>query len=288
MSERFEQWVASLSSNVEGMAKPVHVAQKGSHDQLAVYVMGDPHIGALAWHEETGEDYDLKKAVELHRQGVAELVDSAPTSREALLVNLGDYFHADNEDAKTRSGHVLDVDTRHAKVFRAGCDLFMDMIAQTLTKHEKVTVYITRGNHDRQSSFAMAEVLRAYYRNEPRVEIVGGVRMREYHRFGNVFLGITHGDTAKPAMLAQLMSAERAKDWGETTCRRWLVGHFHHQDRKEYPGCVTEIFPTLAGKDAWHSAQGYNSERAMTCLVYHREHGEMGRRIVGVPQLSAA
>ena len=215
-------------------------------------------------------------------------MESAPASDEAIIVNLGDFFHADTPDNRTaQSGNPLDVDTRHAKVFRTGCQVFERMIDRTLKKHRTVTVYITKGNHDPESSFALAEVLRALYRQEPRVTINGGIRWREYHRFGNTLLGITHGDKAKPPALAAIMAAEVPELWGQTTCRRWLVGHFHHQERKEYPGCIVEIFPTLAAKDAWHASMGYLSERAMTCIVYHRDHGERGRRIVGVPELVA-
>lgn len=284
-----EEWVADLCGEVEGLKAPQKPPQAASGDVMTCYVMGDPHAGLYAWGEEAGEDYDLATWSAQHRAAMDELVDSAPPSDEAVIVNLGDFFHADDHKSVTPgSGHGLDVDTRHAKVFREGCRTFEYLIDEALKKHPRVTVYVTKGNHDPESSFALAEVLRAVYRREERVEIIGGIKPREYHIFGKTLIGITHGDKAKPAQLSQVMAAERPEEWGRATCRRWLVGHFHHADRKEYPGCIVEIFPTLAAKDAWHSGMGYMSERAMTAVIYDREFGEKGRRIVSIREIERA
>lgn len=285
--ELLEEWVQGLKDEVPAR-KPVPTPKPSSKDVLSCYVMGDPHAGLYAWNEEAGEDYNLNKWAEEHRKAMVELVDSAPASDEALIVNLGDFFHADDHKSQTPgSGHALDVDTRHAKVFREGCATFEFMIDTALRKHRRVVVYVTKGNHDPESSFALAEVLRAYYRNEKRVEIRGGIAYREYHVFGCNLIGITHGDKAKPKDLPAVMAAEKAVEWGQSTCRRWLVGHFHHQDRQEYPGCIVEVFPTLARNDAWHSGMGYISEKAMNCIVFDRKYGEHGRRIVTPRHINA-
>jgi hypothetical protein len=284
--EALEAYVAELTADIPARAK-AKPPKPSSGQVLSAYIYGDPHCGLYAFAPEAGENYDLKRWSEEHRAAMVELVASAPESDEAILVNLGDFVHADTDANRTKSGHELDVDGRHTKVFQEGCRTFEFMIDEALRKHQRVTVYITRGNHDEKSSFALAEVLRAVYRKEDRVTIKGGIAYREYHQFGCNLIGITHGDKAKPAQLSQVMAAEKPAEWGAATCRRWLVGHFHHQDRKEYPGCIVEIFPTLARNDAWHSGMGYLSEKAMTCIVFDKDHGEKGRRIVGIRELTA-
>lgn len=280
--------VSDITEAVEGLKAPAAVPATNDADHLSAYVIGDQHLGMYAWKAEAGEDYDLDIAQGQLLAATDELVRSAPESETAIIVNLGDFFHADTPDNRTgHSGHALDVDTRHAKVFRAGYRTFERLIDRVLQKHKNVIVFITKGNHDPESSFALAEVLAAIYRRESRVDIRGGVRWREYYRFGKVLLGITHGDKARPASLPGIMAAECHEDWGNTKCRRWLVGHYHHQERKEHPGVIVEIFPTLAAKDAWHASMGYLSERAMNCIIYHKEHGEVGRRMVGVPELES-
>ena len=285
-AELLQGWVEELCETIPKKPRIQAPTEHSDENTLPVIVMGDPHAGLLAWHEEAGDDYNLKKWADEHRAAMSRIVMSAPTADECIIINLGDYFHANDHTSRTPRGqNVLDVDDRFAKVFREGCNTFEFMIDIALKKFQRVTVYVTKGNHDPESSFALAEVLRAYYRNESRVSIRGGIAYREYHEFGNNLIGITHGDTAKPAQLPSIMAAEQAKAWGRVKTRRWFVGHFHHQDRKEYPGCVVEIFPTLARNDAWHTGAGYISEKGMTCVVFDKKHGEVGRHFVNISQL---
>jgi hypothetical protein len=278
-------YVATLMEDVPARTKIAPPVPTPIDTILPAFVLGDPHCGMYAWADEAGDDYNLDIWSRQHRAAIHQLIDQAPVSQECIIVNLGDFFHAKNNDNRTQSGHALDVDTRYSKVFREGCATFEYMIDEALRKYMHVTAYVTEGNHDKESAFALAEVLRAYYRNEDRVTIKGGTAPREYHEFGVNFIGITHGHTAKPATLPAVMAAEQPEAWGRTKTRRWFVGHFHHQDRKEYPGCIVEIFPTLAGKDAWHNEMGYSSERAMTCVIFNRHTGEKGRILISIDDL---
>lgn len=60
---------------------------------LTVYPIGDPHIGMCSWPAETGDDWNLKIAEQMHCDAMAELVRSAPASKQAVVVNLGDLYH---------------------------------------------------------------------------------------------------------------------------------------------------------------------------------------------------
>ena len=79
-----------------------------------------------------------------------------------------------------------------------------------------------------------------------------------------------------------VMANDRAKDWGETTHRRFYCGHIHHEVVKEVPGVTVEYLRTLAGSDAWHRGQGYRAGRDMKMDVFHREDGLINRHIVGI------
>src|SRR5690606_30644068 len=90
-------------------------------DSLTVYPLGDPHIGMLSWAPETGEHFDLNIACRELLACVRELVASAPPSKTAIVTNLGDFMHAQDDTAKTPGhGNQLDVDGRFAKVLDAG------------------------------------------------------------------------------------------------------------------------------------------------------------------------
>lgn len=257
-------------------------------DMLAVYPMGDPHLGLMTWREESGASFDLKIAERLMTDAIRDLVIRGPRTERALLVNLGDFFHADNASNHTSTGqHTLDVDGRMAKVLGIGLRVFVAMIDAALERHECVDVDCVPGNHDTYTSIMLAIALASHYRNEPRVTIPVAAATRHYHRFGRVLIGTVHGDRTKLEALGEIMAAERAEEWGSTTHRHWLVGHVHHSQVKELRGCIVETFRTLAARDSWHAGQGYVAGRDMRRIVYHREHGEVSREVASLDYLEA-
>jgi len=260
-----------------GKVRPVKPKEKTDDIVLAI-PMGDPHIGMYAWAEECGEDFDLKIAREDLLKAATKLVTIAPTASRCLIVNLGDFFHADNmSNTTSRSGHSLDVDSRWAKVLKLGCMLMVDIIKLALQKHPHVEVINAIGNHDDHSSVMLTAFLDAYFSEEPRVTIQPTISKFSYFRFGKCFIGVTHGDTVKHNDLGEVMATDKPEDWGATEFRYWYVGHIHHTRKTELRGCMVESFRTLAAKDAWHAAKGYRSGRDMNAIVLHKDFGEIAR-----------
>lgn len=269
-------------------ARPARPAPAPGHDpdRLAVYPLGDPHVGLLAWGRETGADFDLALCESLMVGAMRDLVLRGPRTEKALIVNLGDFFHFDNAAMHTTKGdHALDVDGRAPKVLAVGLRIMVALVDAALEHHATVTVDNRIGNHDAHTALMLALALGAYYRAEPRVSIPPTIRHRDYHEFGRVLIGTTHGDRAKPADLPAIMAAEAPEAWGRTTHRVWLTGHVHHYTAREFRGCRVETFRTLAASDSWHAAQGYVSGRDMHRIVYDASHGEVSREIVNVAAL---
>lgn len=281
-------FIQGLVEDARGLSPVIAQPTFVDKDLLVVYPMGDPHLGMYSWSDETGDNFDLGIAERLLCAAVDRLVDSAPPSETALIAELGDFFHSDNDRNQTKSGHALDVDTRWAKVMQIGLRTMVYCIKKALTKHEKVIVRIVKGNHDGHSSFALALALDAYFSNNDRVKIDLSPAAHWYYRFGQVLIGITHGDTSKMSDLPAVMADDRSEDWGLTKFRYWYQGHIHHQDTKEYRGVVVEAFRTLAAKDAWHAAQGYRSGRDMRCIVHHKDYGEIERHRCDISMLKDA
>lgn len=274
--------VESIKEAFEG---PLHKVDKvdaptsvETDDLLAVYPMGDPHLGMYAWAEEAGDDFDTEIAERDLTLAMERLVASAPACRQALIVNLGDFFHSDTLDNKTRrSGHALDVDTRWTKVLRVGVRAMRSCIEHALRKHEKVHVINEIGNHDDQTAQVLTLALEMAYEENPRVTFDSGPGRFHYYRFHDVLIGVHHGDGAKPNALGGIMATDRPLDWGATKFRYWLTGHIHTHNTFELPGCHVESFRTLAAKDAWTASKGYRSGRDMYCLVIHKNYGEIER-----------
>ncbi len=268
-------------------AAKVSKAPKATHDDsMTVYPMGDPHLGMLAWAPETGQDFNIKIAESNLVAAVDHLVDLAPPTKEALIVDLGDFFHSDNNAGVTsRSGVSLDTDTRWAKILRVGLRTLWRCIDRAAEKHAHVKVICAVGNHDDHAALMLALALEQRYRNEPRVTIDTSPAKFHFVEFGKNLIGVTHGDTIKATDLPGVMAVDQKEAWGRTDHRMWLCGHVHHTSLKEYPGCTVETFRTLAARDAWHTAKGYRSGRSMVCDVLHREHGPTLRHQVGIEQV---
>lgn len=270
--------VAALSEEVKGLAKPVKEPATALSDLLCVYPMGDPHFGLYAWAKECGDNFDLNEARRLTLGAVDRLVASAPASETAILLPLGDVFHANDQTNQTPAHkHQLDVDSRFVHVLGVGIDTFRHCVRRMLEKHHKVIVRFVAGNHDPQAVWALAFTIAAYFDNEPRVEVDLSPAKHWFFRFGKVLIGATHGDTTKPEQLLGVMACDRAEDWGKTKHRHWYCGHVHHSSVKEYPGVTVETFRTLAASDAYAAGHGYRAGRDMRLIVLHSEHGEIER-----------
>lgn len=281
--------ISVLSEQVRGMAPLTAAPIKTHADLLAVYPFGDPHVGLYTWARECGEDFDLEIGRRVTLGAVDQLVTSAPAAETAVLLLLGDVFHA-NDQTNTTPGHKhqLDVDSRFVKVLQVGIETYRHAVLRALEKHKRVIVKCIAGNHDPQSIWALAFTLAAYFDSEPRVEVDLGPSKFWYHRFGRVLIGSTHGDTVKHEQLGPIMACDRAEDWGATTYRYWYTGHVHHSAVKEFPGVTCESFRTLAAQDAYAAGHGYRAGRDMRCIVHHREYGEIERHRCDVAMLEAA
>lgn len=280
--ELLERLLRDLPDHIEPRADAAPApAVATDADLLAVYPMGDPHLGMLSWKPETGASWDLDRSEAVHRAAFDTLVERGPRTRRAILAPLGDFFHADDSSNRTsRSGHALDVDGRYGKILATGLRLLVYAADRLLEHHDSVAVEPLTGNHDDHSALMLGVALDAYYRNEPRVQVSMSPAIHRYHRFGECLLGFTHGHTGKLAGLGGVMACDRPEDWGATRWRHWITGHRHSSQRLEVPGAIVEVFRTLAPADAWAAGEGYRSGRDQHRIVYHRRWGEVSRSLV--------
>ena len=285
--EALREGILEAFEDYRGRGKVSAAPKHSEADLMTVYPMGDPHLGAYSWAEETGDDFDLKIAEQNLCESVSRLVACSPKSEVGLILNLGDFFHSDTSENRTlRSGHALDVDTRWAKVLRVGVRAMMQCIESACRKHQTVIVKNLIGNHDDHTSQMLSIALGLFYEGNERVIIDESPSKFWFHRFGRVLIGATHGDTCKPTALPGIMAHDRAGDWGETKHRYWYTGHIHSQTVMEFPGVLWESFRTLAGKDAWTASKGYRSGRDMYAIVHAKDHGEVERHRVDIGMLN--
>lgn len=249
---------------------------------LAVYPIGDPHLGLRG-----ADGSGLEDGARLLMDAVSDLVYRGPKTKECLVVNLGDYFHSDDPSNRTRrSGHDLDVDGSWFEILKTGRDVFIHLIQVALEHHEIVNVKCLIGNHDDLSSIFLTLLVDAHFRLEPRVLVDTTGAPFQWFEWGSNLLGFTHGQACKADRLAGKMASAQREAWGRTLHRYWYVGHVHHSRKIEKDGVMIESFRTLAPRDDYTEAAGYHSGRDLTRIVLHREHGEVSRETVSAGMLS--
>ena len=280
--EILQEMVRTLADEVKPAAP---LAYNGSceSDLLTVYPLGDPHAGLYSWKDETGSHYDLDEFERVNIAAIDRLVSMAPPSKIALFNDKGDLTHADNSKNRTpRSGHALDVHGRHSQVVRIAVKVKIHCTQRLLEKHEKVIIRIDPGNHDEETALMIAMIMEAYYRNEPRVEVITSPNPYWYYSHGKVLIGTCHGDGAKGKDLPAIMANDVRELWGAARDCVWFVGHVHHRDEKEYRGCDVIYVNTLAAPDYYSHHAGYRSKRRMMAVTYHKERGEETRHTCNV------
>lgn len=262
-------------TDVEGIGKQVDI------------LLGDPHFGMLSWHVETGNDFDLAIADEYMAAAVDLLVERTPPAGLCRVVNLGDFFHANDQTSATpRGGNRLDTDSRFAKVTRLGYAMLRRIIDRARQKFPRVEVVSLQGNHDPTISLALQMWLEAVYEGDATVEIVPNENPYIVREFGECLTMYHHGDGAKPEQLPGILASwDRGRPWGRCEHREIQGGHVHHLTRKEFPGVVFETSRTTAPGDFWHHWKGYRAGRGMRSVVRHESFGRLSEHSVGAREI---
>ena len=278
--ELLVEMVAGLSGELAAVS-PIPGPEPEQHmdELLAVYPVGDHHLGMRAWREDSGGEYNLEISERLLAQAFGSLTASLPPAGSALIVFLGDLFHFDTMEPVTPAHkNQLDADGRYGEMVRAGVRLVRRSIEYTLARHPRVTVIVQAGNHDPSSSLLLAECLYAMYELEPRVTIDRSPRMYHYYEHGANLIGVCHGHEVKKLdSLPLIMAHDRQEAWARTKHRLWLTGHVHHDRTLDVHGTRIESFRILAPTDAYANMRGYRGHQEMKAILLHARHGEVQR-----------
>jgi len=285
-AERTKSLIAAIHEEFDsykGYAQLVPPPKETYSELCQYYPIVDPHVGMLSYGRETGTDNDLRLGLDRIRAGLGELIGRAPPAETAVIINTGDFFHADDQrNVTAASGHQLDVDGRNQKVKWAGVAFFRHMIDLALQKHKTVIVKSLKGNHDPESAMWLNITLGLFYSNEPRVviDVEDANNDHFFHLFGVNYVGATHGHTMKPDRMYVMMAEDNPEYWNASLYRWCIFGHIHHETKKTVGSVVCESFTQPVSKDAFAHSHGYRSPSAMQSVTLHREGGEVGRHRV--------
>lgn len=280
IEQELESVIEKVSTAFEGLtpAPPVSPPQYVNSDLLTVYPIADAHIGMLAWGAETGRDYDTSIAAERIRSWVAQCVTASPASDTAIILDVGDFTHADDDTYQTpRSKHVLDVDTRMFRTLDIGIATLASAVETALAKHAKVRVCILPGNHDSTIYLAVMFALAERYRDNPRVEVHKQPSEFFLHEFDRVMIAAHHGDKAPADRIVHFVADEFAEAWGRTKHRFLFTGHKHHHKSQDIGGMRHEQLRAVTERDAYAVSHAYTARAQLSAITYHKDRGEIQR-----------
>lgn len=251
-------------------------------DLLCQYTVTDVHMGALAWHEETGnEDYDLKIAESLLDRWFATAIEFAPNAQTAIFAQLGDLLHHDSHESVTPAHrNVLDADSRFQKMVRAAIRVIRKIVARLLAKHEFVHLVMADANHDPASEAWLRELFSAFYENEPRVTVDNGAGTYYVYQHGDVSLFYHHGHRRSVKDVDAVFAGRFREVYGKTKFSYAHLGHRHNDELKTTNLMKVEQHETLAAPDAYAANKGYLSGRSAKVITYHKRVGEVFRSTV--------
>ena len=279
LQQRLNYMLEGIKDDLTGFKKAVKAPAKVNADYLAMYIIGDHHFGMLADSETKldDDDWDVKIASKILVDSTERLANRVGDAEIGVLLNVGDFFHADSSKNETTAGTRVDVDTRIGKTFKLAGRLFQILVKKMLKTHKKVVVINVRGNHDSDMACHLSSCLEIIYDNEPRVEVLQNYSKFIHYQWENNLFVFHHGDRIKHEQILQTVIKNLDDEWSQSKNRYCHLGHIHHHIAREVGSMHFEHFGSLTSTDQWHSDSGYGAERSMTAVVYHKEHGEDSR-----------
>lgn len=277
--------VDAIKDAMESVAPAIPFAKPTQIDEdiISVFPVADLHIGLLTDAEEVGVDWDTKKALQVFEDTFGQLVDRTPAAGTAILGQLGDLTHNDDQRNVTpQSGHQLDVDSRFFMILRRAIAVMKWAIDRLRQKYGHVIYRGCRGNHDMTTHIAVTLALSEHYKDVDNVTIIDNASEFYAHQFGKNMFFFHHGDKAKPERLLPFIANEFSEMWGQTVHRVTFSGHVHHEWVKELAGMLFRSMGTMIPRDVHAFSHGYGSNRCLQSLTYHVTQGEIATARVNI------
>lgn len=255
---------------------------------LTFYPLPDLHFGLLVSKEESnhGYNYDLKIARKWVLESMKYLVKTSPNSKKALIVDLGDFLHSSDNNNRTKSGHVLDVDGRHYRIVKVAYEVTQLLIEEALKKHEEVIFYSIPGNHSDLAGIGLKAYLSAYYKDNNRVQIIDEHKSQQYYTYGKNIIGFSHGHELRPEKASEVMVYDNQEIFSNSLYRYYHFGHFHSNKMFESALCKVEIHKNIIPRDSWAEGMGFRgSIGEAKSITYHQTYGEISRNTFNIKMI---
>lgn len=296
LTHRFtkEELVEIAEEIMQTKLKPLNLPDKvktTDGNNLLVYCPAiELHLGKLAHHIDTGENYDHKIAAERFVEIMESLRDYIRlTGANNLLISIGgDFFNSDTFENTTTAGTPQHNDMRYQKLFLTGLKLYVEALLMLREKVDNIKINLVPGNHDRTTSFYLFVTLSQYFRNDNVIEFSSDFKAMQAHEFGNSGLFMHHGDVKGKnyESLVSTISDEFREIWGRVKHTELYLGHLHTEQKwqqlyDERPGTIVRRVGSPTGTDAYHYHNRYiGNRKAHQFFLHHFEKGMINSQYV--------
>lgn len=134
-----------------------------------------------------------------------------------------------------------------------------------------------RGNHDREKSFYLGEVIESRFYNRDDINVIDCLRLRKYIRYGNNLIGIDHGKTKLNKLPTILPYEVKREDWINSRNIEFISSHDHQKKNVEYipsedmDGILVRKLMCMCSKDSFHYERALNMIRGMQTILYSKD-----------------
>ncbi len=244
---------------------------------FAVLNLFDAHIDKLAytgkggyWEAKANAEYLIKQANYL-------LDDIHSYNPERVVLPIGnDFFNTNDADPSTKKGTPQPYTMHWEDAFKLGVWFYRTLINH-IKEFTNVHIINIPGNHDKDKSFYLGEVIKALYENDDQVTMNLNKDKRKYFFMHKVLLGFGHGDIEKRRIkdLPTAMATECPQKWGRSNYKTWILGDIHHKERYkslstlEHNGVDIQFFRPATGLDRWHvDSLWIHGKKSLSYIIY--------------------
>ena len=263
-----------------------HITRKPLADPHCLVIdPADIHVGKLASISETGQSYDMQKAVSQVDEAVDGILSKASGfSIDKIFFVIGnDVLHVDTPRRTTTSGTPQDTSGMWHEAFLKAKTMYVRAIEKMLPVAD-VHVIFNPSNHDYMSGWMLAQTIEAYFRLSENVTFDVSIAHRKYTKYGVNLIGTNHGDGAKLDNLPLIMAQEAPELWVNCPMRYIYCHHIHHKQThkflsgKDFIGVTVEYLRTPSASDSWHHRNGYiGAKKAVEAFIHSKRHGQVAR-----------
>lgn len=271
------EWVKDIIANTD--FKNVEL-QKRNYDNLnqgkVVEInFADAHLGKFVTETVSDGNYNIDIAVDRYEKAINDAIirTSIFNKREILFVVGQDFMNIDNLENSTTRGTRQDSSVFYEDMYRKCFGVLLRTVEKLRSIAPLKVIYV-KGNHDTLTTFTMLESLKQMYEsnNIDNIIIDSSMKQRKYYQFGNVLLGLSHGEKEKNRIY-QTMQSEQLDNW-KSKYKYFHLSHFHSESKKEVGGVIYQHLGSLSETCKWSYESGFvGSEKKGHVFVYDEEYG---------------